>query len=390
MLTDPLTGKVVSKVEGDNHVFADALFLIKPSTPRWESSVNGAYLCMMDDGTAIDSKFPYLLGGIVGYGIPSVSGSGSYRGAYNLTNQVLAAQTLDSVRWLFQYDFTTAQANGTIKSVGLTHQFNSTASYGTMPAFSPSGAESSSYATLTNDGAYTYSCSTAGIITKHSLYFNTNTTIDISATVGTTSSTYKRVGYAPVTGKYYIYTYSSTASLRYVYVFSDSTFSTLEATFSASNIVFSSAYPIYIYENYIFMVMGSSIRYANFVNNTEYVEILQSTAPSNHILSNTSGDNYYSTLGYGKYIFCGWARDAYVNYIFDMSLKTFVGTRIPALSSSGTYPLVADPISNELLITAQSIYAYNPAITKYILPTPVVKTSDYGLTVTYELEVNWK
>ena len=116
-LKDPLTGKIKERIEGDNHVFTDALF------SGWWSAVSSAFMVLSDDDTPVDNNFPYMLGNVVGYGVPSQSGSGTYCGAYNSTNQILASMTPDKISWKFQYDFTTAQANGTIKSIGLTRQY---------------------------------------------------------------------------------------------------------------------------------------------------------------------------------------------------------------------------------------------------------------------------
>ena len=79
---------------------------------------------MNNTNLSINTKYPYLFGQTVGYGKPSTAGTGLYRGAYNAANQVLRELSLDSVRWKFQYDFTTAQANDVpINVVGLTNQY---------------------------------------------------------------------------------------------------------------------------------------------------------------------------------------------------------------------------------------------------------------------------
>jgi hypothetical protein len=159
-LLDPITGKVRNRVSNPNHVFEDALF--SGSAYDWITSMSGQYTLLTDNATAVDEDLPFVLGNIVAYGIPSQASSGTYRGAYNAANQVLAAITTTSARWKFQYDFTTAQANGTIKCAGLSNQYveggrNHLSGY----RASPYGNNS-----YTNDGRYTYVCSTAGVITK--------------------------------------------------------------------------------------------------------------------------------------------------------------------------------------------------------------------------------
>ena len=383
-LKDPDTGRVKERVQGKNHVFPDSLFSYPTSGGSWKNIVNGVYMVLSDDDTPVDNNFPYMLGNTIGYGIPSTAGSGNYRGAYNTINQVLASMTPDMCRWKFQYDFTTAQANGTIKSIGLTNQY-------IMPNIYPLSAyrlpsDGSYYCDLTCDGRYTYSCSTAGIITKHDLYTNTSATINVSATVGTSTGVYKDVGYASGTGKCYILTYSSTASDRKMYVFSGNTFSTLEATYSASNIAFGTDnFPIYIYGNYAFWVGGTQIYYADFVNNTAYTAV--SCSIYNVINPSYSIRSLYTgSYAFGKYIFCG--NGDYAMCIFDMSLQRFVGRGIFP-SGDSNCPLFKYPLTDIALSCADKPCYHNAAIAKQVLSTPVTKTSSYGMTATYELEVDW-
>ena len=380
-LKDPLTGKIKERIEGDNHVFTDGLF------SDWWSSVSGAYMVLSDDDTPVDNNFPYMLGNVVGYGVPSQSGSGTYLGAYNSTNQILASMTPDKISWKFQYDFTTAQANGTIKSIGLTRQYSSRA----VPISGFKLADDGrNYSKLTCDGRYTYSCTTAGVITKHDLYTNTSATIDISAIVGTASSISKNVGYAPDTGKFYVLTYSSTVSDRHMYVFSNSTFSTLETTYSTSNIDFNTA-TNYIYGNYVFNLNNTaSVQYADFVNNTTPVSV--SCSINNPISNGTITTLYDGSCAWGKYIICGSTYNYDLNLvIFDMSAKAFCGRllQIDTFHSNFCEPIYIYPLADTALFSSGVNCYNNAAIAKYILPSPVTKTSSYGMTATYELEVDW-
>lgn len=381
-LKDPLTGKIKERIEGDNHVFTDALF------SGWWSAVNSVYMVLSDDDTPVDNNLPYMLGNVVGYGVPSQSGSGTYCGAYNAANQILASITPDKISWKFQYDFTTAQANGTIKSIGLTRQYQYNSRVVPISGFKIPDDEHS-YSRLTCDGRYTYSCTTAGVITKHDLYTNTSATIDISAIVGTSSSIYKNVGYASDTGKFYVLTYSSTVSDRHMYVFSNSTFSTLETTYSTSNIDFNIA-TIYIYGDYVFNLSGTaSVRYADFVNNTTPVSV--SCSINNLISNNTIGSLYYGNCAWGKYIICGSNYSpSYDLVIFDMSAKAFLG-RLSQIYADGSnsLPIYIYPLADTALFSSGAYCYNNAAIAKYILPSPVTKTSSYGMTATYELEVDW-
>ena len=293
-LTDPLTGKIKEQIKGKNYVFTEQLFKGFPATGAarelcpW-NAVNGALgstcaLCLNDDGTALDTTFPYLRGQTVGYGLPSQGSYGTTRGAYNAANQVIAASSVNTIRWKFQYDFTTAQANGTIRNMGLTNQY--------YPCFhSPMhgrvfNVADNSLAYMTSDGRYAYYCSTAGILTKYDMWTGTITsvTIDLSAIVGTSSTSYKLVGYAPKTGKYYICVCNTTEALRKMYVFSDNTFSVLENTYSTTNVSFITSdtrYPLYIYDNYAYEteILVASVRHGIHVLEAAKIGADVMTAP---------------------------------------------------------------------------------------------------------------
>lgn len=390
-LKDPQTGRVTDKVQWKNHVFTEALFSANTGA-WWGDTVNNVYTVMTDDDAAVDTTFPYMLGNVIGYGIPSSGSSGATRGAYNSTNQVLAKMTLNSCRWKFQYDFTTAQANGTIKSIGLTNQY-STASLFPFSSFSL-GNSNAVYYTNTCDGQYGYSCSTAGIITKRDLLLDTSTTIDVSAFVGTEDP--KDIGYASDTGKYYVFTITDTASNRKGYVFSDNTFSTLETTYSMSNVAFTDpGYPIYVCGNYVFQCNGSgSVYYADFVNNLAYSTI--STSGINISVEGISFPTavHTSSTATKNYLICGCNNNSNYSYlIIDMRKRAVVGlVESPNLGLQSPlfkYPLTTESTLLCVLSTDNYRICHNAAITKCALPTPVVKDSSHGMTVTYELEVKW-
>lgn len=386
-LTDPVTGKVTERIAGKNHVFEESLF------SSWPSSVSTVCLALNDSTTEIDSNMPFLFGQNVGYGLPSTSGTGNYRGAFNSANQVLAKMTPDSVRWKFQYDFTTAQANGTIGTIGLTYQYLRD-SKSPMKGFYPQ-AVSTGYSTYTSDGRYSYNCTTAGIITRYDNYMGLYTLFDVSAIVGTNSATAKAVGYASATGLYYIYAYNSTASLRKMYVFTDNTFTTLSATYSPSNVAPSTGLPMYVYGNYAFWTSNNIIYVADFVNNTAYTTTTVTSYSRISAIENSTYYDYprtfhYGSMAYGKYIIC---YDSYDNYksgiIYDMSSQSVIGH----LTNPGTpsYATIAYPHTSSFLpVTASQPCKHNCAIAAKKLDNSVTKTSANGMTVTYELEVFWE
>lgn len=371
--TDLITGKVIDRVEGKNMVFTDALF-----SNGWINAVSSAFLVLTDNADPIDPDMPFVLGEIIGYGIPSSDGLGLYRGAYNPANQKLAEATLEKISWKFQYDFTAPQAIGTIRTIGLTNQF----SYLQRIPFDgfPAKIYSTNFANVTNDGRYSYVCSTSGIVTKYDNLLGTASTIDVSATVGSTGS--KAVGYAPATGKYYIHN----GDAKTLYEFADNTFGTLVATYSLSNLT---AYGLafYIYGDNMFVLSnGRNIYVSDYVNNTSHIT---KTVTDNVI----NGANYQlncSTCAYGKYIVSlGWLSGSYyAGAIFDMSKQEFVGYKY---AGNGAYPVVFHPFSEHILpcYSYNNNLSHNCAIAAKLLDEPKTKTNSTGMTATYELEVYW-
>lgn len=386
MLTDPITGKVVDKVEGDNHVFLDALF----TNTNWVNNITSNFLCLNDSSLAIDPTLPYLFGQTLGYGRYNVGSSGAFRGAYNATNSVIAKKNTNSLYWKFQYDFTPAQANGTIQSVGLTSQYSSTCR---VPAISyPIANDVDTHGSRTNDGKFTYNCSTVGIISKYNIYEGTTSTIDISAIVGTATQT-KNVAYNPSTQHYYIYN----TVAKTLYEFSDSTFATYITSYSLSNIGSTNinGYPTYIYGNimYFFCAVTNALYYVNYVANTA-MQTLSCTAYNNaSYTENTNSSNGIFVCGScpltDKYILTGLLNTGSLfqkGFIFDLSTCTVVGHILNAgiNNDSACYKY---PVITENLICS-SVGATN-AIAAKKLDAPITKTSANGLTAIYELEVFW-
>lgn len=226
-LTDAITGKVVNRVEENNHVFGHMLNATGVGYDSWAGTISNLST-FLTNSTVENYNIPFILGNILAYGTPSMAGSGNYRGAYNSTNQVLAKRTSNSVRWKFQYDFTSAQGNGTIGTIGLSNVNCSTFSPNKLKYCPAIPSLSFTPAQCTSDGTKNYYCSTAGVV---SIYDNLTagvTTIDVSATVGTSSSYNKSVVYFMDTGKFGIISLQSSylsSSDTKLYVFSNNTFS---------------------------------------------------------------------------------------------------------------------------------------------------------------------
>jgi hypothetical protein len=400
--TDPITGKTKERVRGKNHVFMDAL-----RVAGWRGNISNMWTCLNDDGTAIDPDMPYLRGNTVAYGLPSLGSLGTYRGAYNAANQVLGLIALDSVQWKFQYDFTTTQGNDVaIKNAGLTRQFVSDTA-GTIhnrpvPIQDFVRAGTLQTGDFTCDGRYKYSISTAGIVNKYDTWLGTSSTIDVSATTGTTSDV-KTIGYNPATQEFYIYVYSSTAGNRKMYKFSDNTFSSLMATYSCSNAGTSfgpTQYPIYVYGAYAFFFASLVIYKLDFTSNT-VATIIELPSVRNYAVENEKTMIYAAPRLYSwtvplsdRYVAAG-ALSISSRYselpVFDLATETFVAVRATGYSSSfASYNATHFPkAEHQLPCFGSSAFYTDAALTSFILPTPVTKTSANGMTVTYELEVFW-
>lgn len=397
-LTDPVTGKVKQRTEGKNIAFPALVYGCagnSNSSGGWATDMNTSFLFLTDSTTTIDTSLPLILGQVVGYGKPSAGSSGNYRGAYSAANQVLADRTIDSIRWKFQYDFTASQANGTIGTIGLSDsQFYTPNRRCSSRPFLVGGAVN--YGQYTNDGRYAYWCTVAGVITKYDCLLGTSETIDVSATVGTTGS-YKTIAYDPVNKRYGVYVCNSTTSLIRLYIFSDDTFSTLLSTHSPSNILYSNNNPLYIYGNFLFNVMGTTISYADFINNSAYSTITPSTNPATITEAGASAFALnYGTTAYNKYLFCGWSPANYRSCaaVIDMSSFTQIGHGAAQYFTGNTKgPIVRNPFYDDVFVLSTAdkgaYLADFGATAMKKLDAPVVKTTANGMTATYELEVFW-
>lgn len=413
-LTDPLTGKVKECVKEKNNVFLDSLFSLMLNGTGPFNGLGVMPLAITDSVAPIDT-LPLLRGSVVGIGFPGQSGYGLYQGAYNALNQEICVCTTTSARWKYQYDFTTAQANGVIGTIGLTRQYTGSSNncvgvYSqdyrclTSSALSPSNVLG-----MTCDGRYAYICSSAGVITKYDNYTNISSTIDVSAVVGNTTSSNKCVGYNATTGNYYVIVYSSTASLRKVHVFTDNTFNTCTTTHACTNLPTNfntGSTPYYVYNNFIYKAHSNAITSFDFVNDITGVVY---TIADQSALAVAS----YFMLEKGSY-----AKGTYIiaipvsdpsnaqkvwGAVFDMATASFIayvksanhdigsnysnyGSLIQHPCYTDIAPCVRRCSTNTTVLTQLQ---HTQAVTAKKLDTPITKTSANGLTITYELEVFW-
>lgn len=384
-LTDPVTGKVLERVNGTNHIFEDVLYADAGST-SWIQATSYAWLVLNDSPLAVDPDMPFVMGQTVGYGIPSQAGSGLFRGAYNAANQKLAECDLTSVRWKFQYDFTAPQAVGTIRQIGLTLQYNRVLTRYQQSRFPIS--VNSNAASYTSDERYSYYCSKSGIVSKYDNYLGTVSEIDISSLVGTLNN--PRVAYAPATGTYYIYDFSKTP--KSVYEFTDNTFTSLNNTYTPTNAAYTDSSQSYVHDGCLYAVTSSYIIKVDFVNNTAPVEVLTISGVHNNAAFSESSayTNSFSTsgaMGVDSYIMCfSVSINNYKGLIFDMATDSVVGYMSAADNMSRAH-CVHPLTTNRIFCSGNG--SMSAAITAKKLDTDFVKPDNRGMTATYELEVFW-
>lgn len=381
-LTDPVTGKVLERMNGTNHVFEDVLYAGAGNT-SWIDATSQAWMVLNDSQLPIDPDMPYVMGQTVGYGIPSQAGLGLFRGAYNAANQKLAEWDFTSIRWKFQYDFTAPQAIGTIRQIGLTHQYNRVlVKY--QQSRIPISAHSSAVQYTSNE-RYSYACSSSGIVSKYDNYLGTVSEIDISSLVGTLSS--PRVAYAPATGKYYIYDFW--LPNKPVYEFADDTFGTLNKTYELTSSSYIYSDQSYVRDGCLYTVSNSAITKTDFVNDTAPVEVLKiSDVRNNAAFLESSDANNFSpngAMGVDSYIMCfSAAKNTYKGLIFDMATDSVVGY----MSAAANTAHCVHPLTTSRIFCSGN-GAMSAAITAKKLDTDFVKPADRGMTATYELEVFW-
>ena len=376
-LTDPITGKVKERVGGKNMVFPETLMV-----NRWWERINSAYTVLGDDDTPSSLDFPFMRGQTIGYGQPSQAGSGLYKGSYNASNQILCRQGEGKLSWKFQYDFTAPQAIGTIKAVSLTNQF-ATNSYEVNFYAQISGG---SY--YYRDGKYGYSVTTAGIITITNLYNAISTTIDISEFLQNNNA--RHIAIDKASGKGYIT--ERVASNILIHEFSDNTFSekinsyTISDTFDDQWLV-NSNWCLVKGDSIYLGTQSNLIAKINYTDNTlvKFIEapitiwgnLDNRYPPPLHI----NDDFVYFSRDYMSVLQC------YFKFKHD-TIEATVKTPYNVGTFLMTHPLATHPLPCTSS-TSGRVDMLPCAITNYVLPTPVEKTNDKGMTVTYELDVYW-
>lgn len=132
--TDPVTGKVLHQVRGENHVFTAQI----AGTANFQSTAMKADLLLCQGGsypyTGGEMKMPFIPGEPIGFGRPGAAGSGLYQGTYRASESWYNRATKTGVSAKYVYDFLPTQALGQVDWVGLTAALGSGAA---APAYEP-------------------------------------------------------------------------------------------------------------------------------------------------------------------------------------------------------------------------------------------------------------
>ena len=383
--TDPLTKNIKERIKGNNHVFVDSFF-----SHLWYNQLDTLELWLTDSTKVVDPAFPYLLGQPIGYGIYNNGSSGAYRGAWNAALGFVKRQTASTLNSKFVYDFTPIQALGTLKSIGLTNQYIG----GNLTAF-----KSCYMGILTGypsfvEGAYGYSISSAGVITKRHILTGIDTTINVSSIVGAATGNSKAIGFEPATGNFFVKVYSSTAANRYVYRFADSTFSSAINTYSTTNNTTNQTSGFFVYGNKLFDI-GSVAQSINFVSNIAPVAISRPTFPPAITLRTTAtGYTFSGQISHGTLVMSGFTGlpSSAEGTVFDMATETFIGLFGPCSSNyyGFRHPLDPDNTILTTVYTSSNAPQCINAAAVYVLPVDApVRPAGYGMTITYELEIQY-
>ena len=110
---DPITDKVLKKIEGDNHVFIDQFYV------QDLKSMLSCKLVLTNGTSELDTSMPMIPGLPVGYGQINSAAEGIFQGAYRTTDSYIYKIDGEKIESNYVYDFLSNQIPDTIRYVGL-------------------------------------------------------------------------------------------------------------------------------------------------------------------------------------------------------------------------------------------------------------------------------
>lgn len=399
-LTDAETGETLNKQVVENMVFEDMLFSWRGTSGAKSfmdtamSTLMNSVLALCDNDTPLNADFPFLRGNVVGYGIPSTGSSGLLQGAANMAVQKIAGRSGDIVSWRFQFEFLPSQANGTIKNIGLTHQWMTDvqAMVGLGEAI-PSSLVLTSPANRITDGFYEYRLA-SGIVSIIDLRTGITSTVDLTSILGSAGTT-MYIGFDPITGRGYVAKYDD----KKIWEYSDKTFTQLLNTYTGLTSIAGAMGPSFIVYGdfaYFLSTTNRTLTKINYKTNAVVSQVLPTLSlPIGSMSTNiypgsctVYADEFGVMLGHqNNSTYKRGGIFDFVNNLELTSLQTYYAPNNGAVS-----PFQRSTISKNRMICATSsalkYLSANACIAAKVLDTPLVKTSANGLVVTYELEVN--
>jgi len=416
--TDPLTGKIKEQVKGKNHVFQDPF---QTSTiGALLSATSGVHLCLSDDDTPWDDSFPFVKPNILGWGLNGQGSDGVNRGSYRAGDSYNGTPTPNGRSWRFVYDFTATQALGDIKSVSITNQFAQVKTADNIPVrqilYAPEENLSYVYpATQGFDGQIGYRCANS-VVTKYDPRLNTKDTVDISALItaqgeaaGIGNVAGQGLFFEQDTGEWLLYAHNATAANRRIYRFNSALTSIIQRYTNVTNLdwnMTSTGHPNVgaAYDNCLF--------YNTQTNYIGKFDIAQNTNVSNYFpvsnppLSGGAMQNFYmgSSAVYADDRYVYYYRDGYdtsVHPVVDLDnecLVTWLGSGGSGNNAAGSHFRKGEFSQNNTLLVSTrynnaslgaSQFIYKTALTKYLVPSGLVRQPGQGIVVDYQLNVEY-
>lgn len=124
--TDPVTGKVLERVEGNNHVFVDQFM-----SYNWQETALQSMLLLTNGDADLDTDVPLIPGSGIGYGTIGSQATGLWQGSYRSSDSFYNRIGANKVTNMYVYDFLHTQIGDKIRYVGLTA--NRAVGVGTAP-----------------------------------------------------------------------------------------------------------------------------------------------------------------------------------------------------------------------------------------------------------------
>lgn len=399
---DPLTGKIKERVTGENHVHADVL------KSAYSDFLGSMPLCITDSQLSYNSKLPYLLGKVIGYGYYNSSASGTYCGAYVAGSSYYNQLSINGLSSKITVQYLPSQALGVLGTIGLTGQWATNMGWSAYEGqhkralyADKSYFRNSDYVLVTS-GQYVYSLNSAsGVLTKrHETVSTISVTYDISSNIPGFNSSQMNygIGYNPANGRFYIQSVSSVASNRKLYEYSDDTFTTLLNTYNISNYAGYYQYSFIVYGNFMYIpknmhTNGSTDAKFNFVTNT-VVPLNITTSGWNPNISFQPGYWISYVIIDNRYLLINNSYNSSASWIFDLLLDAYVGTFQVYHTGGNNYYgyYLKHPFTTEYFYCQSTYNSWATprgcaAATHYQVPSGVVRPAGTGMTVSYELDV---